>query len=57
MSSTGHDPKDDKFLEIAMAGRADVIARGDRDPLTLDPLAGISIVPPNAFLQMLERQP
>jgi hypothetical protein len=30
------DPKDDKFLELAVNGRADVIVSGDADLLVLD---------------------
>ena len=48
------DPKDDKFLEMAVAGKADVIVSGDQDLLTLHPYAGIPIVGPSAFLRMLE---
>jgi putative PIN family toxin of toxin-antitoxin system len=48
------DPKDDKFLEVAVAGKADVIVSGDKDLLVLHPYAGIPIVPPNAFLRMLD---
>ena len=48
------DPKDDKFLEVAVAGSADVIVSGDQDLLVLHPFAGIPIVPPAAFLQMLD---
>ena len=47
------DPKDDKFLEVAVAGKADVIVSGDEDLLALNPIAGVPIVPPAAFLQML----
>ena len=47
------DPKDDKFLEIAVAGGADVIVSGDQDLLVLHPFAGIPILQPAAFLQML----
>jgi len=50
------DPRDDKFLEIAVSGEADVIASGDQDLLVLHPFAGIPIVPPNAFLQMLDKE-
>jgi putative PIN family toxin of toxin-antitoxin system len=48
------DPKDDKFLEVAVAGEADVIVSGDEDLLTLHPYAGIPIVPSRAFLRMLD---
>jgi putative PIN family toxin of toxin-antitoxin system len=47
------DPKDDKFLEVAVAGKADAIVSGDEDLLTLHPYVGIPIVPPHAFLRML----
>jgi putative PIN family toxin of toxin-antitoxin system len=45
------DPRDDKFLELAVNGRADLIVSGDRDLLVLDPFRGISIVTPAAFVQ------
>jgi uncharacterized protein len=35
--SACRDPKDDKFLELAVTGRADVIITGDRDLLVLNP--------------------
>ena len=38
------DPKDDKFLEAAAAGRADCIVTGDRDLLELDPFEGIPVI-------------
>jgi putative PIN family toxin of toxin-antitoxin system len=44
------DPKDNVFLEVALAGRADVIVTGDDDLLTLHPFRGISIITPAAFL-------
>lgn len=47
------DPKDDKFLEVAVAGEADVIVSGD-DDLVLHPLDGIPILSPAAFLRMLD---
>src|SRR3984957_1947037 len=34
------DPKDDKFLEVALSGRADLILTGDADLLALDPWKG-----------------
>ena len=40
------DPKDDKFLEAAVNGRANVIVTGDRDLLDLNPFRGIAIVTP-----------
>lgn len=44
-------PKDDKFLELAVDGRADLILTGDRDLLTLHPFRGITILTPAEFLQ------
>jgi putative PIN family toxin of toxin-antitoxin system len=43
------DPDDDKFLELAVLGRADVIVTGDADLLALDPFRGIPIVDPGTF--------
>jgi putative PIN family toxin of toxin-antitoxin system len=48
------DPKDDVFLEMAVAGRADVVVSGDEDLLVLHPFRGIPIVGPKDFLAMLE---
>lgn len=48
------DPKDDKFLEVAVAGGADVIVSGDEDLLVLSPFEGIPIVGPSTFLAMLD---
>jgi len=50
------DPKDNKFLEVAVAGEADVIVNGDQDLLVLHPFAGIPILPSAAFLQMLDAE-
>jgi predicted nucleic acid-binding protein len=47
------DPKDDKFLEAAIAGDADVIVSGDRDLEVLSPFRSIPIVGPLTFLRML----
>ena len=44
------DPKDDPFLEAAVAGNAAFIVTGDADLLALDPFRGIRIVNPAAFL-------
>lgn len=47
------DPKDDKVLELAVAGSAHVIVSGDLDLLVLHPFEGIPIVGPAEFLAML----
>jgi putative PIN family toxin of toxin-antitoxin system len=44
------DPKDDKFLEAAVNGRADVIVTGDGDLLELNPFRGIAILKPTGYL-------
>ncbi len=44
------DPRDDKFLEAAVNGRADLIVTGDRDLLALDPFMGIAILRPADYL-------
>jgi uncharacterized protein len=44
------DPKDDKFLEAAVNGRADVIVTGDNDLLDLHPFRGVAILTPAAYL-------
>jgi putative PIN family toxin of toxin-antitoxin system len=48
------DPEDDKFLEAAVNGRADILVSGDGDLLELTPFRRIPIVTPSAYL---ERQP
>ena len=55
-NSACRDPKDDKFLEVAVAGKADVIVSGDKDLLALHPFAGIPILPPADFLRMLDAE-
>lgn len=44
------DPKDNKFLELAISGKATVIVSGDRDLLVLNPFRGISIVTVSQFI-------
>ena len=45
------DPTDDKFLELAVNGRANLILTGDKDLLVLNPFRGIPIVTPVTFAQ------
>ena len=47
------DPKDDKFLEAALAGHADCIVSGDSDLLELTPFENIPILRPAEFLASL----
>jgi uncharacterized protein len=44
------DPKDDKFLSLAVSGQADFIVTGDQDLLVLHPFRGIAIFRPEEFL-------
>jgi uncharacterized protein len=45
------DPRDDKFLEVAIHGRADAIITGDADMLDLNPFRGITILTPRAYVE------
>lgn len=44
------DPKDDKFLEAAVNGHADVLVTGDRDLLDLHPFRGIPVLTPAGYV-------
>lgn len=44
------DPKDNKFLELAVAGNAEFIVTGDKDLLVLNPFRGIKIISPSDFI-------
>ena len=46
------DPSDDKFLELAVDGRATLLITGDEDLLALSPFRDVEIVTPAAFLTM-----
>ena len=48
------DPRDDKFLEVALSGRAHALISGDADLLALHPYLGLPIVNPRVFLDGLE---
>ena len=47
------DPKDNKFLEAALAGEADAIVTGDDDLLALHPFERIEILRPAELLEKL----
>ena len=47
------DPKDDKFLSLALAGSASVIVSGDEDLLVLHPFRGVRILRPQELLAEL----
>jgi predicted nucleic acid-binding protein len=44
------DPKDNKFLALAVSGRATHLVTGDQDLLVLHPYRGIGILTPRQFL-------
>ena len=44
------DPKDNRFLALALDSESDYIVSGDADLLALSPWRGIEIVSPGAFL-------
>ncbi len=48
--SVCRDPRDDKFLELAVNGKADCLVSGDADLLVLNPFRGIAILKPQEFL-------
>lgn len=48
--SACRDPRDDKFLEVAVNGRATALVTGDADLLALHPYLEMPILSPEAFL-------
>jgi putative PIN family toxin of toxin-antitoxin system len=50
------DPRDDKFLELAAAGRATHVVSGDADLLELHPFRTARIVTPAEFLRESDPQ-
>ncbi len=49
------DPKDNIFLECAVAGSADYLVTSDSDLLTLNPFQNIPIITPKALLLISNR--
>lgn len=47
------DTKDNKFLELAVNGKADCIISGDNDLLVLNPFRGIKILTPREYLSVI----
>jgi putative PIN family toxin of toxin-antitoxin system len=45
------DHDDDKFLELAVNGRAELIISGDRDLLSMESFRGIPIISPAVFVR------
>ena len=48
------DPKDDKFLHVALNGEAEFIVTGDADLLALNPFHNVEILSPQEFLERLD---
>ena len=48
------DPKDNKYLELALAAGASIIVSSDDDLLVLDPSRGIRILRPVDYLRLRE---
>jgi len=48
--TTCRDPKDNKFLELAVSSNAQMIISGDEDLLVLHPFQDIRILSPRQFL-------
>jgi putative PIN family toxin of toxin-antitoxin system len=44
------DPRDDKFLEVAVHGSANALVTGDADLLALHPFHGVTIITPSDFI-------
>ncbi|XZN98647.1 MAG: putative toxin-antitoxin system toxin component, PIN family [Microcoleus sp.] len=44
------DEKDNKFLELAVSGNANVIVTGDLDLLVLNPFQSVEIITPDMFI-------
>ena len=49
------DPKDNKFLELAVSGEAQCIVTGDADLLILHPFRGIDIKTSADFLEDIQK--
>ena len=47
------DPKDDKFLELAVDGKADIIISGDKDLLSMTSYRNTRIITPAEFMNTL----
>ena len=53
LAVVGRDPEDDKFLECAVAGRAEYLVTGDRDLRELGSYRGITILTVGEFLERM----
>ena len=51
------DPKDDKILELALSGKADLIISGDKELLVLNPFRAMQIQSVDQFLKSIGYYP
>ncbi|AMA10193.1 putative toxin-antitoxin system toxin component, PIN family [Picosynechococcus sp. PCC 73109] len=49
------DPKDNKFLELAVSGNANCLVTGDQDLLVLNPFRNVPIITVDQFLETLNQ--
>lgn len=49
--SVCRDPKDNKYLELALSGKANFLITGDKDLLILNPFENIPIITPRDFIE------
>jgi uncharacterized protein len=54
--SACRDPKDDKFLDVALNGEAQLILTGDQDLLELHPFHDVEIFRPSDFLNRISSE-
>ncbi len=57
LKAVSADPDDDKFIECAVVGQADVIVTGDHHLLDLDEFQGIPIMSAGDFIDWLAGRP
>ena len=53
IEAVSKDPDDDKYIAAGIEGRASFVVSGDPDLLDLEEHAGIRIVSPRGFLDLL----
>ena len=53
--TASRDPKDNKFLSLAVSGQASHIISGDEDLLVLNPFRGVQILTPREFLDEIAK--
>jgi len=54
LPSYTRDPKDDKFIACALAGRAEVVITVDEDILALGSLMNVQMMTPQDFVTLLK---